>query len=95
MSVIIRPIISEKANNETEKRNKYSFYVKPKANKIEIKTAIEKSFGVNVISVQTMVYAPDVKKKNTKSGPQIGKTNKMKKAIVSVTEGQTIDIYGN
>lgn len=95
MSIIIKPIISEKATNETEKRNRYSFYVKPTANKIEIKNAVEKMFNVTVNGVRTMVYAPDVKVKYTKKGLQTGKSNKMKKAIIDIQEGQTIDIFGN
>ena len=93
MSLIIKPIISEKANYLTELRGAYSFLVNPKANKIQVKKAIEVLYGVKVSDVRTMIYAPKVSSKNTKKGLQIGKTNKLKKAIVSLAEGEVIDIF--
>lgn len=93
MSVLIRPVISEKATNSSELLSQYSFYVSPKANKLQIKEAIEKAYGVTVTKVSTMIFAPKVKMKYTKTGMQIGKTNKMKKAIIHVAEGQEIDLF--
>ena len=93
MSLIIKPIISEKANYLTDLRGAYSFLVNPKANKIQVKKAIEVLYGVKVSDVRTMIYAPKVSSKNTKKGLQIGKTNKLKKAIVSLAEGEVIDIF--
>ena len=93
MSIIIKPIISEKANYLTDLRGAYSFLVNPKANKIQVKKAIEVLYGVKVSDVRTMIYAPKVSSKNTKKGLQIGKTNKLKKAIVSLAEGEVIDIF--
>ena len=93
MSIIIKPIISEKANYLTDLRGAYSFLVNPEANKIQVKNAIEVLYGVKVSDVRTMIYAPKVSSKNTKKGLQIGKTNKLKKAIVSLAEGEVIDIF--
>ena len=93
MSIIIKPIISEKANYLTDLRGAYSFLVNPKANKIQVKKAIEVLYGVKVSDVRTMIYAPKVSSKNTKKGLQIGKTNKLKKAVVKLVEGEVIDIF--
>jgi large subunit ribosomal protein L23 len=93
MSIIIKPIISEKANYLTDLRGAYSFLVNPKANKIQVKKAIEVLYGVKVADVRTMIYAPKVSSKNTKKGLQVGKTSKLKKAIVSLAEGEVIDIF--
>ena len=94
MSIIIKPIISEKANYLTDLRGAYSFLVNPKANKIQVKKAIEVLYGVKVADVRTMIYAPKVSSKHTKKGLQVGKTSKLKKAIVSLAEGEVIDIFG-
>ena len=94
MGVLIKPVISEKATNNSEVLGQYSFYVDTKANKIEIKKAIEAAYGVNVVSISTLVSAPKVKTRYTKTGFQTGKTNKLKKAIVSLAEGQEIELFG-
>lgn len=93
MSVIIKPVISEKANYLTDLRGTYSFLVNTKANKIEIKNAVEAAYGVKVADVNTMIYAPKVSSKYTKKGLQVGKTNKLKKAVVKLQEGEVIDIF--
>lgn len=95
MSIILRPVITEKATNDSEFNNRYTFYVKPTANKLEIKRAVKELYGVDVIDVKTMIYAPKYKSKYTKTGLQVGKTNKLKKAIVYIAEGEVIDLYGN
>lgn len=95
MSVILRPVITEKATTDSELNSRYAFYVHPEANKIQIKQAIEELYGVEVLKVRTMIYAPKVKSRYTKTGFQVGKTNKMKKAVVQLVEGQEIDLYGN
>lgn len=94
MGIIIKPVISEKATNNSELLGQYSFYVDTKANKIQIKEAVEKIYGVSVVSVSTLVSAPKVKTRYTKTGFQTGKTNKLKKAIVSLAEGQEIELFG-
>lgn len=93
MSIIIKPVISEKANYLTDLRGSYSFLVNPKANKIQIKKAVETAYGVKVADVNTMIYAPKVSSKYTKKGLQVGKTNKLKKAVIKLAEGEVIDIF--
>ena len=93
MSLIIKPIISEKANYLTDLRGTYSFLVNTKANKIQIKEAVEAAYGVKVAEVNTMIYAPKVSSKYTKKGLQVGKTNKLKKAVIKLQEGEVIDIF--
>jgi large subunit ribosomal protein L23 len=95
MSVIIKPIITEKVTKDGEIFNRFGFVVDKKANKVEIKKAIEATFGVNVVAVRTMNYRPDRSVKYTKSGLISGKTNAYKKAVVEVKEGETIDFYTN
>ncbi len=93
MSVIIKPVISEKANYLTDLRGSYSFLVNTKANKIQIKKAVEEAYGVKVADVNTMIYAPKVSSKYTKKGLQVGKTNKLKKVVITLAEGEVIDIF--
>ena len=95
MSILIKPIITEKASLNSELRNCFSFLVNTKANKLEIKKAVETSYGVSVDKVRTINVRPDRKTKYTKTGIQHGKTNATKKAIVQLTEGETIDLYAN
>jgi len=93
MSIIIKPVVSEKANYLTDLRGSYSFLVNTKANKIQIKKAVEAAYGVKVADVNTMIYAPKVSSKYTKKGLQVGKTNKLKKAVIKLAEGEVIDIF--
>ncbi|EGD35240.1 MULTISPECIES: 50S ribosomal protein L23 [unclassified Capnocytophaga] len=93
MSILIKPINTEKANNDSELRNCYTFSVDKKANKIQIKKAVEETYGVTVEKVRTLNYAPKRSVRYTKNGLQLAQTNAVKKAIVSVKEGKTIDFY--
>ena len=95
MSILIKPIITEKATNDSELNNRYTFEVNKKANKVEIKKAVETVYGVSVEKVRTINVRPDRKTKFTKTGVQHGKTNAVKKAIVQLAEGETIDLYAN
>ena len=95
MSIIIKPIISEKATYLTDLRGQYSFLVDTKANKIQIKKAVEEAYGVKVAEVRTMIYAPKVSSRYTKKGLQVGKTNKLKKAVVELQLGEVLDIFAN
>ena len=95
MSVLIKPIITEKATLGSELNNRYTFLVHPKANKVEIKKAVEAAYGVNVEKVRTLNSGPVRKMRYTKTGIQKGKTNATKKAIVQVAEGDAIDFYSN
>jgi large subunit ribosomal protein L23 len=93
MSVLKRPIITEKVTAQGG-LGKYAFEVELNANKIQIKEAIEKLYGVNVKSVDTM-RSIGKKKSRTSGGKFVtGKTSTIKKAIVTVAEGEIIDIYG-
>lgn len=95
MDILIKPIITEKATREAEENNRFTFVVNTKANKIEIKNAVEAAYGVSVTAVRTMNVRPDRRVRYTKSGVQTGKTNAYKKAVVQVAEGDTIDFYEN
>ena len=95
MDIEIRPLITEKANRESEKLNCYTFAVSPDANKFEIKDLVEKLYNVRVTSVNTANYAGKRKRRWTKSGLQKGRKPAFKKAYVTVAEGQTIDYYNN
>ena len=95
MKVIFEPIISEKATNDSELRNRYSFVVNREANKIQIKDAVEERYNVTVEKVRTQIYGSERKTKYTKKGVQRTKTNIKKKAIVDVQDGDSIDFYNN
>jgi large subunit ribosomal protein L23 len=95
MSIIVKPIITEKITKDGEIFNRYGFVVNNKANKIQIKNAVEAAYGVSVVNVNTMNVRPDRTVKYTKSGLIKGKTNAYKKAIVQVKEGESIDFYNN
>ncbi len=87
--VLLAPVVSEKAYSLLDE-NKYTFLVAPSANKTEIKIAVEKIFGVKVLSVNTLNRQG--KRKRTRIG--FGKRNDTKRAIVSVAAGDRIDIFG-
>jgi len=95
MSIIIKPIVTEKVTKESEVLNRFGFFVNKKANKVEIKKAVEATYGVTVVSVNTINVRPDRTTKYTKSGLISGKTNAEKKAFVKVKEGESIDFYNN
>ena len=95
MNILIKPVITEKMTDESEKYNRFGFIVDRRANKLEIKDAVEKMYGVSVEKVRTMVYPGKAKSRNTKGGVIRGRTNSYKKAIVDVAEGESIDFYGN
>jgi large subunit ribosomal protein L23 len=95
MSVLIKPIITEKMTADSELHNRYGFIVNPKANKLQIKDAVEGTYAVSVKKVRTMNYGPNRKTKYTKTGVQQGKTKAYKKAIVDIVEGDVIDFYSN
>ena len=92
--VLIKPILSEKANKQSEKMNRYTFIVDRKANKLEIKKAVELFYGVQVENVNTSVMPSKLKAKFTKAGLIVGRKPAKKKALVTVAEGETIDLYG-
>ena len=95
MNILIKPIITEKATKDAEDKNVFGFVVNPKANKVEIKKAVEAAYGVSVEKVRTINVRPDRRTRHTKTGIQHGKTNAKKKAIVQLAEGEMIDLYTN
>ena len=95
MTVILKPIITEKMTHLGEKLNRYGFLVDRKANKLQITQAIKDLYGVDVTSVNTMVFSGKNKTRFTKSGVISGRTNTYKKAIITLAKGETIDFYSN
>lgn len=95
MSILIKPIITEKATNDSELFNRYAFVVDKRANKIEIKDAVETAYGVSIESVRTMNYPVQRNTKYTKKGLVTGTKAAYKKAIVQLAEGESIDFYNN
>lgn len=92
MGVLIKPLVSEKMSAMNE-HGKYGFVVARNANKVEIKKEVEKTYGVTVESVNTMVQPGKSKSRYTKSGVVEGRTPAYKKAVVKVAEGELIDFY--
>jgi large subunit ribosomal protein L23 len=95
MSIIIKPIITEKMTLQGESLNRYGFVVDRRANKLQIKQAIKEIYGVEAVSVNTMLISGKKKSRYTKSGVISGRTSAYKKAIVTVAKGETIDFYSN
>ena len=93
--VLIQPLITEKAEKLSSTLNKYSFIVHRKANKVEIKNAVEKMYGVNVAKVNTMRVMGKQKVRFTKAGTLAGRKPNYKKAIVTLAQGEVIDFYSN
>lgn len=91
--ILIKPIITEKAEILSENKNQYSFVVNKDANKIEIRKAVEAMYNVNVVAVNTIITPGKVKVRGTRSGYQKGRVSPIKKALVTVETGETIDFY--
>ena len=95
MSVLIKPIVTEKATAQGERFNCYTFVVANKANKIQIKTAVEETYEVSVEKVRTMNYPTKRLNRHTKRGVQKASIGGYKKAIVQIAEGDQIDVYSS
>ncbi len=93
-NVLVRPLITEKMNDITESKAQYGFIVDINANKIEIAKSIKAKFEVDVVSVNTIKIKGKTKSQFTRKGRFEGKTPTFKKAIVTLKEGQTIDLFG-
>ena len=93
--ILVKPVLTEKANNQQEKLRRYAFKVNRKANKLEIKKAVEEFYGVSVVDVNTVVVPGKNKTKFTKAGFVKGVKPSYKKAYITVAEGETIDLYAN
>lgn len=95
-TIIKKPVITEKATGQSENNNRFTFEVDRSANKLEIKSAVEKMYGVQVTEVRTMNYGggkPSVKYTNKGIVEQASK--RWKKAVVTVADGETIDLFNN
>jgi len=93
MDVLKKPLISEKMSNMGEKLNRYAFVVDQKANKIEIKKAVESFYGVKVEDVNTMRVPAKNKSRNTRTRIITGRKSGYKKAIITLATGESIDFY--
>ena len=93
--ILVKPIVTEKSNSIAEKLNSYTFEVAKKANKIQIKQAVESLYGVTVVSVNTARIPGKKRSRFTKGGVLEGYTNAYKKAVVTLNDGDTIDFYEN
>jgi large subunit ribosomal protein L23 len=95
MEILVKPLVTEKMTEQSERFNRYGFVVDRKASKPQIKKAVEDLYNVTVESVNTMVYGGKVKSRYTKGGIITGKTTAFKKAVVTLAEGDSIDFYSN
>ncbi|MFI3264904.1 MAG: 50S ribosomal protein L23 [Rikenellaceae bacterium] len=95
MEIIIKPVLTEKANLQSEKLNRYGFIVDVRANKLQIRNAVEKMYNVVVTDVNTCNYMGKIKSRFTKAGLLVGRSNNFKKAIVTLKDGDVIDFYSN
>ncbi|MCD7964068.1 MAG: 50S ribosomal protein L23 [Rikenellaceae bacterium] len=95
MEILIKPILTEKMTIQGEKLNRYGFIVDPRANKLQIKTAVEAMYNVVVEDVNTIRYMGKRKSRYTKAGLLTGRANNYKKAIVTLKSGDNIDFYSN
>ncbi|HCL47351.1 MAG TPA: 50S ribosomal protein L23 [Flavobacteriales bacterium] len=93
--ILVKPLFTEKMTTDTEKNIAYGFVVADGANKVEIKKAVEKEYGVTVTSVRTLRVDGKRRQRYTKTGIIKGRTVGYKKAIVSLAEGEMIDFYEN
>jgi large subunit ribosomal protein L23 len=91
--VLVRPRITEKVNGQMEKQNRYTFVVDKRANKLEIKAAVEEFYNVKVAEVNTIVMPAKSKSRFTKAGFISGRKPSFKKAVVTLDEGETIDLF--
>ena len=95
MGILIKPIVTEKLTDQGEKLNRYGFVVDRKANKLQIKEAVEKAYGVSVADVNTVNYHGKRKQRYTKAGLLRGRMNHYKKAYVTLAGDDKIDVYAN
>ena len=95
MGIIIKPIVTEKLTAQGEKLNRYGFIVDSKANKLQIKDAVEKMYNVTVAAVNTTNYAGKKKSRYTKAGILRGRANHFKKAYITLAGEDKIDFYAN
>jgi len=95
MNILIKPLITEKMTIQGEKLNRYGFIVDRRANKLQIKQAVESMYGVTVVDVNTVNYHGKRKSRYTKAGVLSGRTNHFKKAYITLGGEDKIDFYSN
>ena len=95
MGILIKPIVTEKLTDQGEKLNRYGFIVDRKANKIQIKAAVEQMYNVSVAEVNTVNYHGKKKSRYTKAGILRGRMNHFKKAYITLSGDDKIDFYSN
>jgi len=95
MEVLIKPVITEKMSDITEKTNRYGFVVDRGANKLQIKEAVQEMYSVSVTNVNTMVMPGKKRTRNTKTKFIVGRKSAYKKAIVTLAGGDALDFYSN
>ena len=95
MEILIKPILTEKMTIQGDKLNRYGFIVDRRANKLQVKEAVEQMYNVIVVDVNTMNYRGKTKSRYTKAGMIVGRTNHYKKSIVTLKNGDKIDFYSN
>ncbi len=93
--VLIKPILTEKANAQQDTLRRYAFKVAKKSNKLEIKKAVESFYGVTVTAVNTTTAPAKDRSRFTKTGIMKGRKPGYKKAYVTIAEGESIDMYSN
>ena len=95
MGIIFKPIVTEKMTEQGEKLNRYGFIVDRRANKLEIKAAVEQMYNVTVADVNTVNYNGKRRSRYTKAGLLRGRSNHFKKAYVTLAGDDKIDFYAN
>jgi large subunit ribosomal protein L23 len=95
MEILKKPVLTEKATMLTDKLNRYTFQCDHRANKLQIKTAIQEMYAVTIESVNTMVIVGKLKTRSTKAGMVSGRAAKIKKAVITLKQGEVIDFYSN
>ena len=95
MEILIKPIVTERLTDQGEKLNRYGFIVNVEANKLQIKAAVEQRYGVTVAAVNTVRYNGKFKSRYTKAGVLTGRTDRFKKAYITLAGEDKIDFYAN
>ena len=95
MEILVKPIVTEKLTKQADTLNRYGFVVDNRANKLQIKKAIEEMYSVSIADINTMIRGGKAKRRMTKTGIQNGKMNTVKRAIVTLAQGEKIDFYSN
>ncbi len=95
MLIIKKPVITEKMTAMSEKLGRYAFIVDKRANKLQIKSAVEELYNVKVAAVNTINYEGKLKSRYTKAGAIVGRRDAFKKAIITLAKGETIDFFSS